>query len=253
MSQNTRQTGRQMPPPEGLDTDQRPAVGAERPWWKKYYPWYAVVGGTVLFNLLYSFPRYFTTDSQASRSPLDTDFHPHFAFLIAHVVTGNLALVTMMLQAWPHLRRTRPEVHRWSGRVYVFGAVIPTTLIVLFVLVPHRPNQGSTGLACSAVLWLGTTLYAWRKARLHRYAEHRRWMIYSFSLALFTTYGRVVAEMILNWGLRVNTEVLVEGTSWGAWIINLLIAQAYLEYTARRRSKDLPAGRFDPATGAIRQ
>lgn len=253
MSQNRQQAGLQMTPPEDPDTDQRPAVRAERPWWKKYYPWYAVVGGAVLFNLLYAFPHYFSTDSGVSRSRLDPGFHPHFAFLVAHVVTGNLALVTMMLQVWPRLRRTRPRVHRLVGRVYVFGAVIPTTLIVLFVLVPHRAVQGSTGLACSAVLWLGTTLYAWRKARLRRYAEHRRWMVYSFSLALFTTYGRIVAWMMLHWGLQVNIEILIEATSWGVWILHLLGAQAYLEFTARRHGRNLPPGRFDPATGVIRQ
>ncbi|MEU5716220.1 DUF2306 domain-containing protein [Streptomyces sp. NPDC020403] len=253
MSQNSQQTGLQMPPPEDPDTGRRSAARTKRPWWKKYYPWYAVVGGTVLFNLLYSFPHYFATDPEVSRSQLDPGFQPHFAFLVAHVVTGNLALVTMMLQAWPELRRTRPWVHRLAGRVYVFGAVIPTTLIVLFVLVPHRANQGSTGLACGAVLWLGTTLYAWRKARQHRYAEHRRWMVYSFSLALFTTYGRIVAWMMLNWGLQVNIQVLIEATSWGVWIMHLLIAQAYLEFTARRRGTTPHAGRFDPATGAVRQ
>lgn len=256
MSQNTQQTGLQMSPPEDPDTDgtdQRTAAGAERPWWKKYYLWYAVIGAAVLFNLLYSFPHYFTTDPGASRSQLDPGYDPHFAFLVAHVVTGNLALVAMMLQAWPHLRRTQPRIHRLVGRVYVFGAVIPTTLIVLFVLVPHRATPGSTGLASSAVLWLGTTLYGWHKARLGRYAEHRRWMIYSFSLALFTTYGRIVAEMMLHWGLQVDIQILIESTSWGAWIVHLLAAQAYLEFTARRNNKKLPAGRFDPATGAIRQ
>ena len=253
MSQNAQQTGLQMIPPEDPDTERQPAARGERPWWKRYYPWFAVLGGTVLFNLLWAFPHYFTTDPNDSRSQLDPNFHPHFAFLIAHVATGNLALVTMMLQIWPYLRRNHPAVHRWVGRVYVFGAVIPTTLIVLFVLIPHRANDGSTGLACGGVAWLGTTLYAWRKARKRRYAEHRRWMIYSFSLALFTTYGRIIFWMILHWGLQVNIRILVEGTSWGAWIVNLLAAQWYLEYSARRRGRNLPAGRFNPATGAIRQ
>ncbi|MDT0420009.1 DUF2306 domain-containing protein [Streptomyces evansiae] len=252
MSQNSPQTGLQTPP-DAPGTEQRPAAGADRPWWKRYYPWYGVVGLAVLFNVLYAFPHYFTTDETASRSQLDPGFHPHFAFLVAHVVTGNLALVTMMLQVWPHLRRTRPRVHRLVGRLYVFGAVIPTSLIVLFVLVPHRANQGSTGLATGAVLWLGTTLYAWYKARVRRYAEHRRWMVYSFSLALFTTYGRIVAWMMLHWGLQVNIQVLIEATSWGAWILHLLGAQAYLEFTARRRGRKDHVGRLDPATGAVSQ
>ncbi|NJA58263.1 DUF2306 domain-containing protein [Streptomyces sp. NEAU-H3] len=226
MSQNSPQTGLQTPP-DAPGTEQRPAAGADRPWWKRYYPWYGVVGLAVLFNVLYAFPHYFTTDETASRSQLDPGFHPHFAFLVAHVVTGNLALVTMML--------------------------IPTSLIVLFVLVPHRANQGSTGLATGAVLWLGTTLYAWYKARVHRYAEHRRWMVYSFSLALFTTYGRIVAWMMLHWGLQVNIQVLIEATSWGAWILHLLGAQAYLEFTARRRGRKDHVGRLDRATGAVRQ
>ncbi|WP_103501339.1 MULTISPECIES: DUF2306 domain-containing protein [unclassified Streptomyces] len=253
MSQNSHQKGLKVSPPENPDTDQRPETPAERPWWKMSYPWFGVVGVVVLFNLLYSFPHYFSTDSADSRSVLDPGFEMHFAFLVAHVATGNLALLAMMLQAWPYLRRTRPHVHRVVGRVYVFGAVVPTTLIVLFVLVPHRDIQGSTGLAVSAVLWLGTTLYAWHKARQGRYAEHRRWMVYSFSLALFTTYGRVVFLLMTHWGVEVNIQVLIEATSWGMWVLHLLLAQAYLEYTARRSGRMPHSGRFDPATGAIRE
>ncbi|GAA2053478.1 DUF2306 domain-containing protein [Catenulispora yoronensis] len=252
MSQNPQPTGVQVIPPEHPDADARSSSRPDRPWWKQYYPWLAVLGGTVVFNLLWAFPRYLTTDPRDSRSELDPNFHPHLGFLIAHVTCGNLALMTMTLQVWPWLRRTHPAVHRWVGRVYVWLGVVPSSLIVLFVLIPHRANDGSTGLGFGAVLWLGTTLWAWRKARLRRYAEHRRWMIYSFALALFTTYGRIVVYMMLHWGLNVNIRILVEATSWGAWVVNLLAAQWYLEYTARRRGKNLPAGRYSPATGAIR-
>ena len=49
---------------------------------------------------------------------------------MAHILFGSVALVTACLQIWPWLRRTHPDVHRWSGRFYLFDGVFPGGLSV---------------------------------------------------------------------------------------------------------------------------
>jgi Predicted membrane protein (DUF2306) len=88
-------------------------------------------------------------------------------------------MVTVFLQVWP--RRRHPAVHRTSGRLYVFAGVLPSAVLAL-AIVPFA--AGSTGNAIDAILWLATTVAEFRMARRHRYAEHRRWMIFSVALCL---------------------------------------------------------------------
>lgn len=218
----------------------RPSTAAPtRAWWQQPYPWLVLLGGLVVLNLLHAFPQYLSLDPTRSRSVLDEGFNAHYPLLLVHIVTGNIAMLTVFLQLWPWLRRTQPAVHRLSGRVYILAGALPSALIGLFFLVPHRPGSGgSLGLAVSAVLWVGTTLMAWRKARQGRYAEHRRWMIYSFALAMHTTYGRIVFLMFMTIpGFSVNEAILIESTNWLSWVLNLLVAQWWLERTAKKTSR----------------
>lgn len=65
----------------------------------------------------------------------------HYLLLVAHILFGSVALVAACLQIWPWLRRTRPAVHRWSGRAYLFGGVFPGGLAVAaltFSIVTNR-------------------------------------------------------------------------------------------------------------------
>ncbi|MEH1102313.1 DUF2306 domain-containing protein [Micromonospora sp. CPCC 205561] len=184
-------------------------------------------------------PSYLSLDPSQSRSGLDPSVSAHFGILVAHVVFGNVAMVTVLLQLWPWLRRNHPKVHRISGRVYILAGVLPATGLALFALIPLRPTQaGSIGLATMGVLWVATTAVGWRRARQHRYAEHRRWMIYSFALALGTTWGRVISVVLTTFpSLTVSVDVLVEVANWFGWTVNLLIAHWWIESRAKRSSK----------------
>ena len=212
---------------------------AVRRWWRS--PWaLAALAAVVVFNLFYALPRYLQFDPKQSRVPLDPTFpghaHAHFAVVVIHVIAGNLAMVTMFLQLVPWIRRNHPRIHRISGRVYMLGGVLPTAVLAL-ILVPYSTAPiGNVGLVAMAVLWLCTTAMGYVRIRQHRYLEHRRWMYYSFALALGTSWGRVLGELGQHVpSLAINdTDTFLEISGWLGWIVNLALVQIWLEFTATR-------------------
>ncbi|MEZ0115737.1 MFS family permease [Catenulispora sp. EB89] len=212
---------------------------AARRWWRT--PWaLAALAAVVVFNLFYALPRYLQFNPKLSRVPLDPTFFGHgdghFAVVVVHVIAGNLAMVTMFVQLVPWIRRNHPKIHRISGRVYMLGGVLPTAVLAL-ILVPYSTAPiGNVGLVAMAVLWLSTTAMGYVRIRQHRYLEHRRWMYYSFALALGTSWGRVLGELGQHVpALAINdTDIFLEIAGWLGWIVNLALVQIWLEFTSKR-------------------
>jgi predicted membrane protein len=215
-------------------TETRPVPPApRRRWWRT--PWAAALLAVVVFNLLYALPRYLKFEPSQARIVLDPGFRLHFQVLVAHVITGNIAMVTLFLQLIPWIRRHHPRVHRASGTVYLFAGVLPGALLALVLLPYSLAPTGRVGLATMSVLWIGTSLTGYRMQRLHRYADHRRWMYYSAALALGTSWGRILGELMMHVpGFHIDLMIFLEISSWLGWITNLLIAQWWLERTSRR-------------------
>ncbi|MBQ1075620.1 DUF2306 domain-containing protein [Micromonospora sp. C31] len=183
--------------------------------------------------LLFVLPPYLGLDPSRSRVVLSEGFAAHYAVLVVHILFGTIALVTLCLQVWPWLRLRYPTVHRTSGRLYVFAGAVPAALLAL-VLMPFAamPN-GLLGSALASVGWIVTTVLGFRAARRRRYAEHRKWMIYSFAFALQTIWGRVIFLVSAVTGLTFNPVVAAEAGGWLGTLVNLAIAHWWLRRTAR--------------------
>ncbi|XVV00999.1 DUF2306 domain-containing protein [Actinosynnema sp. CA-248983] len=223
---------------EGIDLPADPvgkgtARGRTR-WWRR--PWIVPLALLVAAFLFISLPVYATLDRSQSRIALSDSFSLHYPFLVAHIAFGTIAMVTVVLQVWPWLRRRHPAVHRWSGRLYVFAGVIPSGLLAL-AITPFA--VGPVGNAIGGILWLATTIAGYRMARQRRYADHRRWMIYSFALCLQIIEGRVMAISAPAFpGFTPEAmPTILETASWIGIFINLLIAQWWLDRTANARRR----------------
>lgn len=179
-------------------------------------------------------PPYLTLDPSRSGVALNQDFSLHYPMVIVHVAFGTVAQLALFLQVWTWLRVHHPAVHRWSGRAYVFGGVLPSGLSSL-VLVPFHPTAGTVGVGVAAVLWLATTALGHVRARQRRFAEHRRWMIYSFAIVTgLNFWGLAIVMTGQMVSPSLDIDYLFEAARWFGWILNLFIAQWWLERTARR-------------------
>lgn len=208
---------------------------------------------TVAF-LAYALPPYLGLDPAQSRVPARSGTWFHYPLLVTHIFLGTAVLVTAVLQLWPWLRQKHPEVHRWSGRIYVFAA-IPAGLAALAVapLGAAGLNQRAANTVL-ALLWLGTTVTGYVMARRRRYAQHREWMVRSFALCFSIVVNRLwttvcVAAFVPDPSDAVALQQAIGVGTWMSWLVNLLIAEWWLQHTRHRRktrraplSSPVPAG-----------
>jgi hypothetical protein len=200
---------------------------------------------TVAF-LVYALPPYLGLDPAQARLAQPAGTPWFYPALVAHVGFGSIALLTAVLQVWPWLRRHHPEVHRWSGRLYVFGGVLPASVAALGVA-PFSVAGGPVahvGNTLLALLWFGTAVAGYRAARARRFAEHREWMLRSTALAFSIVVNRVwtvvcllvFAPSVFGGGPVVEAELnqAVGAAAWLSWVLNLLLVEWWLQRTRRR-------------------
>jgi hypothetical protein len=180
----------------------------------------------------------------------------HPAWLLLHVGCGVAALVTGPFQFVASLRTSHPLVHRATGYSYLAAVFVggcaslrlspdtaqfaadglnDNTAFALIGMTPAglgiAPNttyESSQFLLvvlafiAMAIAWMVTSGAALVRARQRRFADHRAWMMRSYSL----TFAAVTVRL-LGLPLFVVTQeplVAVTLTFW-SWVLNLLVAE----------------------------
>ncbi|MEV8324208.1 DUF2306 domain-containing protein [Kitasatospora sp. NPDC059811] len=167
-----------------------------------------------------------------------------------HIVTAALALLVGPFQFSTALRRRSPAVHRWTGRIYVFGVAVGSLAAFVMAFFNSVAFNGFFGFGGLALLWAWTTWRGYRAVRDRDLPSHRAWMIRSFAL----TYAAVTLRSWLGVLILLQTLTAqghVDGqrffdNAYAAvpflcWLPNLIVA----EFLIRRRG--LPAYRLTPA------
>jgi hypothetical protein len=143
-----------------------------------------------------------------------------------HVAGAATALLVSPLQLIPALRRGRPRLHRWLGRIYVVGCTVGGLAGLPLAFGSAAGPIATMGFGGLAVAWLATTLVGWRAGTQKQVAEHRRWMVRSFSL----TYAAVTLRIYLAI-LPALPIAFVSGyrvVSFLCWVPNLVLAELLL-------------------------
>ncbi|MFF2812106.1 DUF2306 domain-containing protein [Streptomyces sp. NPDC058000] len=205
---------------------------------------------------------YLPPDLHTSRVPPRSELH--YALLVAHIFTAAVAVVTGLAQCWPWLRRRHPAVHRWTGRVYLFGGVFPSALIgipVVYFVPLGLSNQLSLGVLDA--LWIVTGVAGYRAALPRtrtsgghphrRYADHRVWMIRNVALTLVALTSRIIQPVVehlvaaqLADPVAYAGDPLAAGhdiastSSWCALLLNLIAAEYLIQ--RRRPARRRPTG-----------
>jgi hypothetical protein len=146
---------------------------------------WAAIGAMALFVLI------------AVEVPLFRSSSPHrehlltqSVFLIPHAVSGSAAFLTGPLQFSTRLRRANLRLHRILGKAYVIAVFISVPCALL--LGNALPNPLIIAADSQAVLWFICTLAAFVTARNRQVAQHRVWMIRSYSVTLVFFTSRVL-------------------------------------------------------------
>ncbi|MBB4932265.1 uncharacterized membrane protein YozB (DUF420 family) [Lipingzhangella halophila] len=224
-----------------------PAPRRAPAWWRR--PWMVPLFLLAAAFLAFSVPPYLTLDPSLAKLEPPPGNALYYPLLVAHVLFGAVAMVTGCLQVWPWLRRQHRRVHRVSGRVYVFGGVLPAGITALYIGV-HTPFGPSVLVSnvWMAVLWLGCTALGWRAVRQRRMDDHRTWMVRSFALTMSIIMTRLLAapallilyprmdtmfggseEMLMYVSTSINT--------WLGWTLMLVVAEWFLRRPRSTRQR----------------
>jgi uncharacterized membrane protein len=151
-----------------------------------------------------------------------------------HIAASSIALTVGAFQFLKPLRIRHPQVHRWTGRVYVVGCVVGGLAGGAIALYSASGLVAGWGFFVLALLWVPFTLLALAAAMRRDFAAHQRWMVRSFAL----TFGAVTLRLYLPFGaMTVGFETAYPIIAWAAWVPNLIIAEMWLRGRSTTRER----------------
>jgi uncharacterized membrane protein len=170
----------------------------------------------------------------------------HNLLVAGHLLFTVLILVGGALQLWPALRRAKPALHRWNGRVYMVSAAVLALgglAMVWDEIIGPKIGQ-RLGITLNALLILYFAARAWTAARQRLMDAHRRW-----ALRLWLAVGGVwffrigLMLWILIWRAPVGfdpktfTGPTLTALAFAQTLLPLALAEAYFRARASGRGQ----------------
>ena len=203
---------------------------------KKHIGWIIMTILALGISLLVS--RYFTLNPEVFFEDQRTVYIAHRTAIIMHILGGVIALTVGPFQFLHRVRSKYPQIHRWLGRLYLAGIFLGGVFGLYMATYAYAGIISSLGFASLAILWLTTGFLAYRTIRAGDVAAHRRWMIRNFAL----TFAAVTLRLELFFLAELfGFDTGYQMVAWLCWIPNLLVAEAIIRRTFKRRLAAQPA------------
>jgi len=123
---------------------------------------------------------------------LDAHFANHATLTLAHVLPAMLFMVLGPLQFVRGLRAKYPQVHRWSGRIFLTAS---TVVGVTGLTMAFGKTIGGVDEKAAITLFGTFFLIALAKALWHalrrEFAQHREWMIRGYAIDDPADHGNI--------------------------------------------------------------
>jgi len=149
-------------------------------------------------------------------------------WLLLHVSGGTIALFVGPFQFWAALRRRYIVVHRWMGRVYLFGVVLGSASAFYLALHSHYWSFG-IALFALGVAWCGTSAMAVIAVLRRRIEIHKEWMIRSYVTTFAFVAFRIIQELPILKNVGTAAERLTT-IAWLCWVIPLMFTEVVLQW-----------------------
>jgi uncharacterized membrane protein len=162
----------------------------------------------------------------------------HRAGLFLHVCGGALTLAAGLVQFLAPIRRTRPQVHRWLGRVYLTGVAVGAPTALYLAANPAAGWMAGVLLFTLGSLWIVTSGMALVAIRRGQVAAHREWMVRSYVLTFSFVLVRVLLATPLFSHAALPERLATLG--WLSWTVPLFVAELCMQW---KRSVHRPGRR----------
>src|ERR1700730_1464285 len=175
---------------------------------------------------------------------LDRAFDDRRILTLTHNVPAMLFMILGPLQFVRRLRAKYPQIHRWSGRIFLaVSAVVGLTGLTL----AFGKTVGGVDEKAAIVLFGSFFLIALAKALRHalrrEFAQHREWMIrgYAIGLAVATIrpiMGTFFAVAVMR-GHKPEPHEFFGTAFWIGFTLQMMAAEIWINYTRLRAAAEL--------------
>jgi uncharacterized membrane protein len=156
--------------------------------------------------------------------------------VFGHIAAGAVALAIGPFQLSSRLRTRRLQLHRWMGRVYIISVVIGGIAAIALATMSTGGLPAHVGFGLLGVLWVLTAVLAYQRIKVYDIADHRRWMIRSYSLAFAAVTFRIYLAIGLGL-MRLPMDQVYPTITWLCWVPNLIVACARCRSRPRCRRR----------------
>ena len=178
--------------------------------------------------------------AMSARNNPAADLDSHFAgkrsLVLAHILPAMLFMVLGPLQFMRGLRSAYPQVHRWSGRIFLMAsAVVGVTGLTLAFGKTIGGVDEKAAIILFGSFFLIALAIAPRHALRREFAQHREWMIrgYAIGLAVATIrpiMGTFFAFAILH-GHKPEPREFFGTAFWIGFTVQMIAAEVWINYT----------------------
>ena len=143
---------------------------------------------------------------------------------VGHILAGAIALAVGPFQLSSRLRTRRLPLHRWMGRLYILSVVVAGVSAIVLATMTVGGLPASVGFGLLGVLWVFTAVLAYQRIKVYDIADHRRWMIRSYSLAFAAVTFRIYLAIGIGM-MRLPLDQVYPTITWLCWVPNLIVAE----------------------------
>jgi uncharacterized membrane protein len=180
---------------------------------------------------------------------LDRAFDDRRTLTLVHIVPAMLFMILGPLQFVRSLRAKYPQIHRWSGRIFLAVSVVVglTGLTLAFGKTVGGVDE-KAAIALFGSFFLIALAKALRHALRREFAQHREWMIRGYAIGLAVATIRPImatffAAAMLR-GHRPDPHEFFGTAFWIGFTLQAIVAEIWIRYTRAR-------GAAQTATAAV--
>jgi len=167
---------------------------------------------------------------------VDVEFARRRFLTLAHIIPGLIFIVLGPFQFVSSLRKRHPNLHRWTGRVFLAAALVIG--VTALIMSPQMPIGGDLEVAATFVfgaLFLFTLGKGFAAIRARKVVEHRRWMIRAYAIGLGVGTVRPIAFAFFATSrlTHLTARDFFGIAFWLGFIVSLAAAEVWIRTTSR--------------------
>ena len=151
-----------------------------------------------------------------------------------HIIPGGLALFIGWTQFSNSLRTKYPSTHQAIGKIYIISVIISGLCGLAIAQVATGGLVSILGFSSLAIIWLSTTVLAFKAIKKRQIELHQKLMIFSYAACFAAVTLRIWLPLLTNlFGSFYKAYPIV---AWISWVPNIMIAQLLVNRLKKQES-----------------